>query len=74
MGMTDGADRVGRAERAGELARELGRAGVGEVEVGARRRAEYGADASNYRVVPQAVVLRPEIRSFVADYIKGANR
>jgi FAD/FMN-containing dehydrogenase/Fe-S oxidoreductase len=36
---------------------ELGRAGVREVETGARRLAEYSSDASNYRVLPQAVVF-----------------
>jgi hypothetical protein len=35
---------------------------------------EYSASPETNRQVRQAVVLRPEIRSFVADYIKGANR
>ena len=39
------------------LAAELRRAGVAEVDAGNRRRAEYATDASNYRVVPQAVVF-----------------
>jgi FAD/FMN-containing dehydrogenase/Fe-S oxidoreductase len=39
------------------LARELRRAGVGDVDAGTRRRAEYSSDASNYRVVPRAVVF-----------------
>jgi FAD/FMN-containing dehydrogenase/Fe-S oxidoreductase len=40
-----------------ELASALRRAGVGAVDVTTRRRAEYSSDASNYRVVPQAVVF-----------------
>ncbi len=39
------------------LAAELRRAGVVEVDAGSRRRAEYSTDASNYRVVPEAVVF-----------------
>ncbi|MEP6599795.1 MAG: FAD-linked oxidase C-terminal domain-containing protein [Actinomycetota bacterium] len=35
----------------------LRRAGVTEIDTGTRRRAEYSSDASNYRVVPQAVVF-----------------
>jgi FAD/FMN-containing dehydrogenase/Fe-S oxidoreductase len=40
-----------------ELAAELRRAGIAEVDASARRRAEYSSDASNYRLVPQAVVF-----------------
>jgi len=40
-----------------ELAEELRRAGVGEVDASTRRRAEYSTDASLYRVVPQAVAF-----------------
>jgi FAD/FMN-containing dehydrogenase len=40
-----------------ELAAELRRAGVAEVDSSTRRRAEYSTDASNYRVVPTAVVF-----------------
>src|SRR5882757_4981879 len=40
-----------------ELADALRRAGVGEVDVSTRRRAEYSSDASNYRVVPAAVAF-----------------
>ncbi|MCW2523351.1 MAG: linked oxidase domain protein, partial [Frankiales bacterium] len=40
-----------------ELAAELRRAGVPEVDASTRRRAEYSSDASNYRVVPSAVVF-----------------
>jgi hypothetical protein len=40
-----------------DLAEALRRAGVAEVDAGARRRAEYSSDASNYRVVPAAVVF-----------------
>ncbi|SEF90418.1 FAD/FMN-containing dehydrogenase [Actinacidiphila yanglinensis] len=39
------------------LREELRRAGVDEVDTGGRRRAEYSSDASNYRVVPRAVVF-----------------
>ncbi|WUV81094.1 FAD-binding protein [Streptomyces sp. NBC_01476] len=46
---------AGRVEEA--LVGGLRRAGVREVEAGVRRRAEYGSDASNYRVVPRAVVF-----------------
>jgi FAD/FMN-containing dehydrogenase/Fe-S oxidoreductase len=40
-----------------ELADALHRAGVSEVDVSPRRRAEYSSDASNYRVVPAAVAF-----------------
>jgi FAD/FMN-containing dehydrogenase/Fe-S oxidoreductase len=40
-----------------QLAIELSRAGVAEVDASSRRRAEYSTDASNYRVVPAAVVF-----------------
>ncbi|WP_438821360.1 FAD-binding and (Fe-S)-binding domain-containing protein [Demequina capsici] len=40
-----------------DLAHALRAAGLAEVETGARRRAEYSTDASNYRVVPQVVVF-----------------
>ncbi|MDT4943266.1 MAG: hypothetical protein QOJ34_3355, partial [Pseudonocardiales bacterium] len=39
------------------LAAALRRAGLAEVDDSARRRAEYSSDASNYRVVPSAVVF-----------------
>ncbi|HEX2904762.1 MAG TPA: FAD-linked oxidase C-terminal domain-containing protein [Jatrophihabitans sp.] len=39
------------------LAAELRRAGIAEVDASTRRRAEYSSDASNYRLVPQAVVF-----------------
>ncbi len=47
------------------LAAELRRAGVGEVDISPRRRAEFSSDASNYRVVPQAVAF-PRHRDEVA--------
>nr|MDQ6937956.1 FAD-binding oxidoreductase [Actinomycetota bacterium] len=50
---------------AGELVDALRRAGVGEVDAGTRRRAEYSSDASNYRVVPRVVVF-PRHRDEVA--------
>jgi len=40
-----------------ELGSALAAAGVAEADFGIRRRAEYSTDASNYRVVPQAVVF-----------------
>lgn len=40
-----------------DLSSALRSAGVGEVDDDARRRAEYSSDASNYRMVPQAVVF-----------------
>src|SRR3954451_1567790 len=40
-----------------ELAERLRQATSAEVDVSSRRRAEYSTDASNYRVVPQAVVF-----------------
>src|SRR5215472_15454959 len=40
-----------------ELADALRRAGVAEVDITTRRRAEYSSDASNYRVVPTAVAF-----------------
>jgi FAD/FMN-containing dehydrogenase/Fe-S oxidoreductase len=48
------------------LAGELRRAGVGEVEAGTRRRAEYASDASNYRVVPRLVVFPREAAEVLA--------
>ena len=44
---------AGDAELVGRLRAELGP----QVDASARRRAEYSSDASNYRVVPQAVVF-----------------
>jgi FAD/FMN-containing dehydrogenase/Fe-S oxidoreductase len=40
-----------------EVADALRRAGVAEVDVSTRRRAEYSSDASNYRVVPAGVAF-----------------
>jgi FAD/FMN-containing dehydrogenase/Fe-S oxidoreductase len=39
------------------LAAELRGVGIAEVDASTRRRAEYSSDASNYRLVPQAVVF-----------------
>ncbi|MCU1412394.1 MAG: linked oxidase domain protein [Rhodoglobus sp.] len=39
------------------MAQALTAAGVSEVDTSTRRRAEYSTDASNYRVVPQAVAF-----------------
>ncbi len=44
------------ADLAAQLAAALGPGGKHEVDASTRRRAEYTSDASNYRVVPQAVV------------------
>ncbi|WP_067720490.1 FAD-binding and (Fe-S)-binding domain-containing protein [Nocardia yamanashiensis] len=41
----------------GSLGRALGARLVGEVDASERRRAEYSSDASNYRVLPAAVVF-----------------
>jgi len=52
-----------------QLAAELTRAGAGDVDISTRRRAEYSSDASNYRVVPGAVVFprhRDEVEAVVA--------
>jgi hypothetical protein len=43
--------------RAPNIAAELRRAGIAEVDDSTRRRAEYSTDASLYRVVPEAVVF-----------------
>ena len=40
-----------------EVAAALRSAGVAEVDFSTRRRAEYSSDASNYRLVPAAVVF-----------------
>jgi FAD/FMN-containing dehydrogenase/Fe-S oxidoreductase len=40
-----------------EVAAALRRAGVAEVDTSTRRRGEYSTDASNYRVLPRAVVF-----------------
>lgn len=40
-----------------EVAEALRSAGVAEVDFSTRRRAEYSSDASNYRLVPAAVVF-----------------
>jgi FAD/FMN-containing dehydrogenase/Fe-S oxidoreductase len=40
-----------------DLATALRRSGIAEVDASTRRRAEYSTDASNYRVVPSAVVF-----------------
>lgn len=44
-------------DRAAHVAEELQREGILDVDISRRRRAEYSSDASNYRVVPQAVVF-----------------
>jgi FAD/FMN-containing dehydrogenase/Fe-S oxidoreductase len=51
---------------AAELVHELRRSGVSEVDISARRRAEYSADASLYRVVPTAVVFPRSIDEVIA--------
>ncbi|WP_405583708.1 FAD-binding and (Fe-S)-binding domain-containing protein [Streptomyces sp. NBC_01190] len=54
------------AKRDEDLVSALRRAGLAEVDAGSRRRAEYGADASNYRVIPQAVVFPREAADVLA--------
>jgi len=49
----------------GDVAVALRAAGIGEVDASTRRRAEYSSDASNYRLVPTAVVF-PRHRDEVA--------
>ncbi|HEX5404118.1 MAG TPA: FAD-binding and (Fe-S)-binding domain-containing protein [Pseudonocardiaceae bacterium] len=44
----------------------LARAGVRDVDTGVRRRAEYSSDASNYRVVPTAVVFPRHVDDVLA--------
>jgi len=48
-----------------EVAAALRSAGIGEVDSSTRRRAEYSSDASNYRLVPAAVVF-PRHRDEIA--------
>ena len=54
------------AEAASEVAHHLRRAVRGQVSDGARRRAEYSTDASNYRVVPRVVVEPLDIEDVLA--------
>jgi FAD/FMN-containing dehydrogenase/Fe-S oxidoreductase len=49
-----------------ELAALVAEAGVRDVDAGTRRRAEYSSDASNYRVVPQAVAFPRDVDEVVA--------
>jgi FAD/FMN-containing dehydrogenase/Fe-S oxidoreductase len=56
-----------------QLTAELSRAGVVEVDASRRRRAEYSTDASNYRVVPTAVVF-PRSADDVAAALAVARR
>jgi FAD/FMN-containing dehydrogenase/Fe-S oxidoreductase len=44
----------------------LQRVGVTEVDTGSRRRSEYASDASNYRVVPRAVVFPRHVDEVLA--------
>ncbi|GAA1917176.1 FAD-binding and (Fe-S)-binding domain-containing protein [Streptomyces sodiiphilus] len=57
----------------GGLAERLRRAGVAEVDVTPRRRAEYSGDASLYRVVPRAVVFprHPDEAAAVLDVCRA---
>ena len=43
--------------QARELGEALRKAGIGDVDIARRRRAEYSSDASNYRVVPAVVAF-----------------
>ena len=49
-----------------QLAAELSRAGIAEVDASSRRRAEYSTDASNYRVVPTVVVFPRSVEDVAA--------
>jgi FAD/FMN-containing dehydrogenase len=49
-----------------ELAGALQRAGVGEVDASAQRRAEYSTDASLYRVPPELVTFPRDTDEVVA--------
>jgi len=49
-----------------ELAAALRKAGLTEIDVSARRRAEYSSDASNYRVVPSVVAFPRSTDDLVA--------
>ncbi|WP_067826236.1 FAD-binding and (Fe-S)-binding domain-containing protein [Nocardia inohanensis] len=57
----------------GSLERALGARLAGEVDASARRRAEYSSDASNYRVLPAAVVF-PRSEADVAEALAFARR
>jgi FAD/FMN-containing dehydrogenase/Fe-S oxidoreductase len=62
-------DRVAEQSRVADglrVAGELRSAGVAEVDTATRRRAEYSSDASNYRVVPGAVVFPRHAEDVVA--------
>jgi FAD/FMN-containing dehydrogenase/Fe-S oxidoreductase len=50
----------------GELAAALRRAGLSEVDIATRRRAEYSSDASNYRVVPAVVAFPRHVDEIIA--------
>ncbi len=49
-----------------ELLDELRRLVRGDVDASTLRRAEYSGDASNYRVVPQVVVVPRDVDDLVA--------
>ena len=49
-----------------ELAGRLRKAGIGDVDISSRRRAEYSSDASNYRVVPTVVAFPRSADDIVA--------
>ncbi|CAM3968030.1 FAD-binding and (Fe-S)-binding domain-containing protein [Smaragdicoccus niigatensis] len=55
-----------------DAAQELSRRIAGEVDASPRRRAEYSSDASNYRVLPQAVVF-PRSSEDVASTLEFAS-
>jgi FAD/FMN-containing dehydrogenase/Fe-S oxidoreductase len=60
VGVTDVAEAATTDRRVvspDQLAGELRRAGLSEVEADSRRRAEYSSDASNYRVLPTVVAF-----------------
>ncbi|MHB1490587.1 MAG: FAD-binding protein, partial [Cellulomonas sp.] len=66
--MTATSDRAEPADRAAaaDLVAALRARVRGSVDSSTRRRAEYSTDASNYRVVPQVVVLPLDVDDAVA--------
>ncbi|GCB51348.1 FAD-binding and (Fe-S)-binding domain-containing protein [Streptomyces sp. NL15-2K] len=58
---------------AAEVAEALGRGNCGEVARGPGRRAQYSADASNYRRIPLAVVF-PRVREHVLNALAVCRR
>src|ERR1700710_2766163 len=51
-----------------EVATRLRQNGVSDVDITTRRRAEYSSDASNYRLVPAAVVFPSQVEDVLATF------